>query len=73
MAPLDDLIHSFFVPFKNSLNETISPILHPSLNPQPKSYPLGVVAKEDTLDPPFNDHPGPYLFHVDLKIIIGPS
>jgi hypothetical protein len=73
MAPLDDLIHPLFVPFKNSLNGTIPPILHPSPYTQPKRYFLGMLAEEDALDPPFNNHPCPYLLHVDLKIIIGTS
>jgi hypothetical protein len=73
MAPLDDLIHPFFVTFKNSLNETVPSILYPSFYTQSKSYFLGMVTEEDTLDPSFNDHPCPYLFHIDLKIIIGPS
>jgi hypothetical protein len=30
-----------------------------------------VMAKEDSLDPPFNDDACPHLFHIDLTIITG--
>jgi hypothetical protein len=34
---------------------------------------LSVVAKEDPLNPSFNDDLSPHLFHMDLEIIIGSS
>ena len=73
MAPLDDLVHPFFIPFKNGLNTAVPPVPDPAVHPQSKSHLLGMLAEEDTLNPSFNDHPCPYLFHIDLKVIIGPS
>jgi hypothetical protein len=73
MAPLEDLIHPLLVPFKNGLNTTVPAVLDPTFHTQSKSHLLGMVTKEDALDPSFNDHPCPYLFHFDLKTIIGSS
>jgi len=73
MAPLDDLVHPFSIPFKNGLNTAVPPILDPAFDTQSKSHFLGMVTEEDTLNPSFNDHPCPYLFHIGLKVIIEPS
>jgi len=73
MAPLDDLIHSFLIAFKNSLDTAIPAVFHPTFHPQSKSDLLSMVAEEDSLDPSFNNDPCPHLFHIDLKTITGPS
>lgn len=71
MAPLDDLIHILPITFKDSLDTAIPSVFDPTLHPQPKSRILSVLAKEDSLNPPFNDDPCPCLSHIDLKIIMG--
>jgi len=73
MAPLDDLIDSFLIAFKDSFNATVPVVLNPTLYSQSKSYVLSVVAEKDSLNPPFNHYPSPYLFHIDLKTITGSS
>jgi len=67
MAPLDDLIHLLPIAFKDSLDTAISSVFNPTLHPQPKSRLLSVLAKEDSLNPPFNDDPCPYLFHCNIS------
>jgi hypothetical protein len=71
MAPLDELIHAFLIALKNGLYTAIPAVLNPTLYPQSKSHLLSVMAKEDSLDPPFNDDACPHLFHIDLTIITG--
>jgi hypothetical protein len=71
MAPLNDLIHSFLIAFKDGLYAAVPAVFNPTLYPQSKSRLLSVVAEEDSLNPPFNDYPCPYLFHIDLKTITG--
>jgi len=63
MAPLDDLIHSILVAFKESLNPTIPSIFDPPLHTYLVSLVLSVVSKEDSLNPSFDNHMSPYLFH----------
>jgi hypothetical protein len=70
MAPLDDLIHSFLIAFKDSLYGAVPSVLNPTVHSKPKGHLLSVVAKEDSLDPSLNNYPCPYLFHVDLTITI---
>jgi hypothetical protein len=67
MAPLDDLIHFLPITFKDSLDTAISSVFNPTFHPQLKSRLLSVVAEEDSLNPPFNDDPYPYLFHSNLS------
>jgi hypothetical protein len=67
MAPLDDLIHLLPITFKDSLDTAISSVFNPTFHPQLKSRLLSVVAKEDSLNSPFNDGPYPYLFHSNLS------
>ena len=71
VAPLDDLIDSFLIAFKNSLYAAIPAVLNPAVYSQFKSHPLSMVPEENPLDPPFNDDACPYLFHIDLTIITG--
>jgi len=73
MAPLDDLIHSFLIAFKDSLYATVSAVFYPTFHSQSKSHLLSVVTKEDALNSSFNDDPRPHLFHIDLKTITGSS
>jgi hypothetical protein len=73
MAPLDDLIHSFFIPFEDSFNATVPAVFDPTFHTQSKGCLLGVVTKEDPLDPSFNDDPCPDFFHIDLETITGSS
>jgi hypothetical protein len=69
MAPLDDLIHSFFIPFEDSLNSTVPAVFDPTFHTQSKCCLLGLMTEKDPLDPSFNDDPCPDLFHNDLKTI----
>jgi len=71
MAPLDDLIHLFLITFKDSLHTAVPAVFNPTFHPQSESHLLGVMAEKDSLNPSLNDYPCPYLFHIDLKIIIG--
>ena len=75
MAPLDDLVHAFLIAFENSLDATIPAIFNPTFYPKPKSRFLSVVAKEDSLNPPFDDDVCSHLFHIDLARMCpaGPS
>jgi hypothetical protein len=73
MAPLDDLIHAFLIALKNGLYTAIPAVLNPTLYPQSKSHLLSVMAKEDSLDPPFNDYTCPHFFHIDLETTTGSS
>jgi len=66
VAPLDDLIHSFLITLKNGLYTAIPAVLDPTHYSQFKSHLLSVVAKKDSLDPPFNDDMCPHLFHIGL-------
>ena len=69
MAPLNDLIHLFPITLKDRLNTAIPAVFNPAFYPQPKSRRLSMVAKEDSLNPSFNDDPCPYLFHRSLTPI----
>ena len=71
MAPLDDLIYPFFVPFEDSLNTAVPTVFNPTFHPQSEGHLLSVVTEKDSLNPSFNDYPCPYLFHIDLEIITG--
>lgn len=71
MAPLDDLIHPFLLAFENGLDTTVPAIFHPTFHPEPESFLLSVLAEEDSLDPPFNDDPRPYLSHISIYIVDG--
>ncbi len=71
MAPLNDLIYAFLITFKDSLDTAIPSISHPTLHSPFKSHFLSVVTKEDPLDPPFNDDPRPYFFHINIYIVDG--
>jgi len=71
MAPLDDLIHVFPIALKDCLDTAIPAVFDRTIHPQPKSHILSMLAKEDSLNPSFNDDPCPYLFHIDLTIITG--
>ena len=73
VAPLDDLIHSFLITLKNGLYTAIPAVLDPTHYSQFKSHLLSVVAKKDSLDPPFNDDMCPHLFHIGLKATTGSS
>lgn len=73
VAPLDELIHTFLIAFKDSLYTTIPAVFNPALYAQFKSRLLSVVAKKDSLDPPFNDDVCPHLFHIGLKATTGSS
>jgi len=66
MAPLDDLIHSFLIAFKNRLDTAIPAVSNPAFYSQFKSHLLSVVAEENSLDSSFNDDVCPHLFHIDL-------
>ena len=66
VAPLDDLIHAFLIAFKDSFYPAIPAVFDPTLYSQFKSHLFGVVAKKDSLDPPFNDDVCPHLFHIGL-------
>ena len=66
-----DLIKNIFVTFKNSLNPAIPEVSDPTCHPQFKSLLLGMITKEDSLDPSLNDHLRPCLIHIDFKIITG--
>ena len=72
MAPLDDLIHSFLIAFKDSLHTAIPAVFHPTFHPQSKSDLLSMVAEKDSLDPSFNDHPRPYFFHINYVMDVAP-
>jgi hypothetical protein len=69
MAPLDDLIHSVFVSFEDSLHTTVPTVFNPTFHSESESCLLSVVTKEDPLDPSFNDDPRPDPFHNDLESI----
>jgi hypothetical protein len=66
VAPLDELIHTFLIAFKDSLYGAIPAVFDPTFYPKSKSHLLSVVAKKDSLDPPFNDDVCPHLFHIGL-------
>ena len=66
MAPLDDLIHLFPIALKDRLDTAIPAVFNRPIYPRPKSHILSMLAKEDSLNPPFNDDPCPYLSHIDL-------
>jgi hypothetical protein len=68
MAPLDDLIHAFLVAFKDSLDGAVPAVLNPTFHLESESHLLSVMAKEDALDPPFNDDVCPHLFHIGLLL-----
>jgi hypothetical protein len=66
MAPLDDLIHSFLIAFKDGLYGAIPAVPNPTLYSKFNCHLLSVVPKENSLDPSFNDDACPHLFHIDL-------
>ena len=65
MAPLDDLIHSFPIAFKDGFDAAVPAVLNPTFYPQSEHHLLRVVPEKDSLHPSFNDHPCPYLFHMN--------
>jgi hypothetical protein len=71
MAPLDDLIHSFLIAFKDSFHGAVPAVFNPTVHSKSKGHLLSVMAEEDSLDPSFNDNACPYLFHLHLTIITG--
>jgi hypothetical protein len=64
MTPLDDLIHLLLITFKDGLHTAIPSVFDPTFYSQSESHLLGVMAKEDSLDSPLNDHTGPNLIHI---------
>jgi len=66
MAPLDNLLHPLLLAFKDGLDTAVPEVFHPTFHTEPESCLLSVVAEEDSLDPPFNDDPRPYLFHINI-------
>jgi hypothetical protein len=64
VAPLDDLIHTVLITFEDGLDTAISAVLNPTFYSKSKSHLLSVMAKKDSLDPPFNDDVCPRLFHI---------
>ena len=72
MAPLDDLIHSFLIAFKDSLDTAIASVFHPTFYPKFKGRLLSMVAEKDSLDPSFNNHPCPYFFHINYVMDVAP-
>jgi len=65
MAPLDDLLNLVLISFKDGLNMTLPPVFDPAIDSQSKSRLVSMVAKEDPLDPSFNDHVCPCFVHID--------
>ena len=66
MAPLNDLIYLFPIALKDCLDTAIPAVFNPTVYPQPKSRRLGMMAKQDSLNPSFDDNPCLCLFHMSL-------
>ena len=67
MAPLNDLIHLFPIALEDRLDIAVPVVFDPAIYAEPESCRLGMMAKEYSLNPSFNNDTCPRLFHVSLS------